>query len=259
MHTMNDQQRVNAVRALSVEIDKLSRSSKRFTPSAPWIIPALMIFVVLFAFVCFVVKLLMNYLTSKDDESPKKYGFTDTSSPDITATPEDQTSMATTASMRTRDSLRNNSNRGRRNRLPPVSLYQLKQKQSSSASVSSTTKLKTNRAANKAVSRMAKQAANRSLMRNGEPNQDSRSDNDNDIDDGGDNSPTNLSQHSGDTETVQGTAPNVAYGATIAHRHDEALHQGPPDQPEVHVVQIRDLEENVQHSQPVWPQTESEI
>lgn len=240
------------VRALTAALDKLSRTPRRFSPSAPWYIPAVMIVVGLFALICLVIKLFMNYLNSKNNKT-KKYGLSETSSPEIPTTPEDQTSMATTASMKTRGSLRLNS-KHKRNRLQPVSLYQLKQKQSPS---SSSSKSKSHKAAMKAISRAAKAEANRSLSRDSTRQVDDDDNINND-----DNSPTNLSQHSDDTDEIKVTdQPGLLYGAAMTRDEtdgvDAQAHSA--QQPEVHIVQIRDLGDNLQHPEPAWPQAESEI
>lgn len=251
MH-MTDTQRLAEARALAASLDKLTRVPRRFTPRAPEIIPATMIIVTLFALVCLVIKLFMNYLSSKNGKS-KTFSSSQASSPDIPTTPEDQASMATTASMKTRGSLRHSSKR--RNKPPPVSLYQMKQKQSPG---SSTTKSKTHKAAMKAISRAAKAEANRSLSRDSTRQADDNSD-DNIKNDDGDNSPTNLSHHSDDTDEIQAVNQSGLVYAASRGDHDEVdAMQHTASQPEVHIVQIRDLED-VQHSQPTWPQAESEI
>lgn len=254
MH-LSEEERVAAIKALQVTLDKLTRSPKRFTPSAPWIIPAMMIFVALFAIVCIVIKLFMSYIHSKGEETPRKYGFNSSSSPDITATPEDQTSMATTASMRTRDSLKHGTQR--RNKLPPVSLYQMKLKQSPSAT--SPGKPKISRTGNKAIARIARQKAHRSVSPDNldqQKNNDDRSD-DNANDDT--NSPTNLSQHSEEIDELQVNHSGLTYNALAHGQHEDEINHQHLEKPEVHVVQIRDVDEGTKHSQPVWPQTESEI
>lgn len=231
---MTDQQKAE-VRALTASLDRLTRHPKRITPSAPWIIPATMIFVTLFALVALVIKLFMNYLHSKNNKT-KKFGMSEQSSPDIPTTPEDQTSMATTASMRTRGSLRLSQKQGR-TKPQPVSLYQMRQKHSPGS------KSKSHKAAMKVMSRAAGSEANRSLSRDSTRQVDDGSD-DNTNDNNGDNSP-NLSQRSDMTDELD--TANIP----VTHHNSE--------QPEVHIVQIRDLEDNVQHSQQAWPQTESEI
>lgn len=252
---MTDQQRAEA-RVLAATLDKLTRNPKRFTPSAPWIIPATMIFVTLFALICLVIKLFMNYLNSKNNKT-KKFGLSEQSSPDIPTTPEDQTSMATTASMKTRGSLRLNQKQ-RKNRPQAVSLYQMKQKQSPG---SSSSKSKTHKAALKAMSRAAKSEANRSLSRDSTRQVDDGSDDNTNLN--GDNSP-NLSQHSDDTDEIQASVnqSGLVYSAAAVRDNTneaEASVHNHNNQPEVHIVQIRDLEDSVQHSQQAWPQAESEI
>lgn len=252
---MTDQQRLSEARALALSLDKLTRSPKKFTPAAPWIIPATMIFVTLFALICLVIKLFMNYLSSKNNKS-KTFGLSEASSPDIPTTPaEDQASMATTASMKTRGSFRHNSRR--RNKPPPVSLYQIKQKQSPGGSA---TKSKTHKAAMKAISRAAKAEANRSLSRESTRQVDDNSDDN--IKNSDDNSPTNLSHNSDDTDEIQVEQPGLAYAAARANldqpdNPDDGPMSPSAGQPEVHIVQIRDLDDSVQ--QPAWPQAESEI
>lgn len=244
--------RLNEARALAATLDKLSRSPKRFSPSAPWIIPVVMVIVCSFALVCIAIKLIMNYLNSKSQKT-KAFGR----SPDIPTTPDqDQTSMATTASMKTRGSLRLNPTRQLKSRPPPVSLYQCKQKQSPGSSVIS--RSKAHRAAMKAMSRAARSDANRS--RNNSRQADDASDNNsNNL---GDNSP-NLSQHSDDTDDLHAVNQSgLVYGATSSKSvHGDEIDAGhSSNQPEVHIVQIRDLEEgNLQHSQPTWSKTESDI
>lgn len=254
---MTDHQRAEA-RALAATLDRLTRNPKRITPSAPWIIPATMIFVTLFALVCLVIKLFMNYLNSKNNKT-KKFGLSEQSSPDIPTSPEDQTSMATTASMKTRGSLRLNQKQ-RKNRPQAVSLYQMKQKQSPG---SSNSKSKTHKAALKAISRAAKSEANRSLSRDSTRQVDDGSDDNTNMN--GDNSP-NLSQHSDDTDEIHASVnqSGLVYSASAATRGntdetDAANVHNYNNQPEVHIVQIRDLEDNVQHPQQAWPQAESEI
>lgn len=253
---MTDQQKLAEARAMVATLDKLTRSPKRVTPSAPMIIPATMIFVLIFAMICLVVKLFMNYLHSKHEKA-KKFGMSGSISPDIPTTPEDQASMATTASMKTRGSLRISS-KGRRTKPQPVSLYQIKQKQSPG---SSSTKSKSHKAALKAMSRAAKAEANRSLSRDSTRQADDGSDDNMNNDS---SSPANLSQHSDDTDEIQATVSRsgLVYEASRS-RPDEvdggntSSHNA--NQPEVHIVQIRDLEDNVQHPQQAWPQAESEI
>lgn len=248
---MTEQQRMEA-RALAVALDKLTRNPKRIAPTAPWIIPATMIFVTIFALVCLVIKLFLNYLNSKSGKT-KKFGLSEASSPDIPTTPEDQASMATTASMKTRGSMRVSS-KHRRNKPQPVSLYQMKQKQSPG---SSSPKKKSHKAALKAMSRAAKAEANRSLSRDSTRQVDDGSDDN--MNNGDQNSPTNLSQHSDDTDEIQAgvNQPGLVYSAAHSAAEPEMGHSS--NQPEVHIVQIREIEDNVQHPQQTWPQTESEI
>jgi len=255
---MTDQQRLAEARAVTYQLEKLSRNPRKFAPTAPWIIPALMVIVTLFAFICLVIKLFINYLNSKHHKT-KNFGLSEASSPDIPTTPEDQASMATTASMKTRGSLRLSSNR-RRSKPPPVSLYQMKQKQSPG----SATKVKSHKAAMKVMSRAAKAEANRSLSRESTRQVDDGSDDNMNVD--ADNSPTNLSQHSDDTDEIQASVnqSGLVYAATRGHSDDgndnnvgTTGHNS--NQPEVHIVQIRELEDNLQHSQPAWQQAESEI
>lgn len=201
----------------------------------------------------------MYYLNSKNNKT-KKFGMSEQSSPDIPTTPEDQTSMATTASMKTRGSLRL-SQKQRKNRPQAVSLYQMKQKQSPG---SSSSKSKTHKAALKAMSRAAKSEANRSLSRDSTRQVDDGSDDNTNMN--GDNSP-NLSQHSDDTDEIQASVnqSGLVYSASASAARentdeiDGANVHNHNNQPEVHIVQIRDLEDNVQHSQQAWPQAESEI
>lgn len=257
--SMTDQARLAEVRALSATLDRLTRNPKRISPTAPWIIPATMIVVAVFALICLAIKLIMNYLNSKHEKT-KDFEHSHTSSPEIPTTPEDQASMATTASMKTRGSLGVGSRRQHRSKPPPVSLYQIKQKQSPGSSAS---KSKTHKAAMKAISRAAKAEANRSFSRDSsrQPN-DGSDDNSNNI---GDNSPTNLSQRSDDTDEIQAVSQSgIVYGAASSKGNADEIDGSnalghSSNQPEVHIVQIRDLEDNLQHSQPTWPQAESEI
>lgn len=252
MH-MTNQQRLDEARSLAWTLDKLSRSPKNFSPSAPIIIPILMVVVALFAVICLVIKIFMNYLNSKNKKT-QKFGIGEPCSPDLPTTPEvDQTSLATTASMKTRGSLRLQT--ARRNKLPPVSLYQMKQKQSPRAST--TTKLRS-KGAMRAMAKASKADPNRSSSRDSARQDDDNSDL-NINNDGGD-SPTNLSQRSFDSDEIQATNMGIVYAAdTSGTKHDDidGPHQSTSHQPEVHIVQIRELEDNVQHSQ--YPQTESEI
>ena len=245
--------RLNEARALAASLERLTRSPKRFSPSAPWIIPAIMVVVGTFALVCIAIKLIMNYLNSKNQKT-KTFGR----SPDIPTTPDqDQTSMATTASMKTRGSLRLNPTRQLKSRPPPVSLYQCKQKQSPGSGVIS--RSKAHRAAMKAMSRAARADANRSRDSSRQAD-DASDDNSNNL---RDNSP-NLSQRSDDTDDMQAVNQSgLVYGATSSKSaHGDEIDGGghSSNQPEVHIVQIRDLDEgNLQHSQPTWSKTESEI
>lgn len=257
---MTDHQKLAEARALSIALDKLTRNPRKVTPSAPIIIPALMVFVALFAIISIVIKLFMNYLNRKQ-QNTKTFALSETSSPEIPNTPEhDQASMATTASMKTRGSLRHSSKR-RRNKPPPVSLYQIKQMQSPGSATSS--KSKQHRAALKAMSRAAKAEANRGVSR-GSSRQINDGSDDNMPNDG-DNSPTNLSQHSDDmTDEIQAGAnqSGLAFAARSGYNEQEGAglpSQSGANQPEIHIVQIRDIEDNTQHSQPTWPQTESDI
>lgn len=251
---MTDQARLNEARVLAATLDRLTRHPKRVSPSAPWIIPATMIVVAIFALVSLAIKLMMNYLNKKNEKT-KDFNHSHASSPDIPTTPEDQTSMATTASMKTRGSLAMSSRR-HRSKPPPVSLYQIKQKQSPGSS----SKSKTHRAAMKAISRAARTDANRSMSRDSSKQRDDRSD-DNNSNNLGDNSP-NLSQRSDEvTEEIQAVSPsNLAYGAATSRGNDQFDGPSSSNQPEMHIVQIRDLED-VQHSQPAWTDqpAESEI
>jgi hypothetical protein len=253
------QSRLNEARVLAATLDKLTRTPRRFSPSAPWIIPATMIIVCAFALICLAIKLIVNYLNSKN-ENTKTFGRPHGSSPDIPTTPEDQTSMATTASMKTRGSLGLSSRRHNRSKPPPVSLYQIRQKQSPGSAAKSS---KAQRAAMKAMSRAARAEANKS--------RDSSRQRDDGSDDNSDNAEANspnLSHRSDDTDEMQQTMnqSGLAYSAAAA-RHAEAMDGGEnmmqghsSNQPEVHIVQIRDLDEgNLQHSQTTWANTESDI
>lgn len=85
-------------------------------------------------------------------------------------------------------------------------------------------------------------------------------------DDADDNSP-NLSHRSNDSDEVQHQSGVIGGYTAAASRHNDALDGGEsmppghsPNQPEVHIVQIRDLDEgNLQHSQATWPERESDI
>lgn len=109
----------------------------------------------------------------------------------------------------------------------------------------------------KALSRAARAEANRGMSRdNSRQSDDVQDDNSNNI---GDNSP-NLSQQSDDTDEMQAiNQSGLVYGAAVSKGDQiEAGHSS--NQPEVHIVQIRDLEEgNLQHSQTTWSKTESDI
>lgn len=221
----------------------------------------MMIFVTLFGVICLAIKVFIHYFGSKHSKS-KKIGDSITSSPEIPTTPEDQTSMATTASMKTRGSLRM-SHKDRKAKPMPVSLYQMKQKQSPGSSGS---KNRQHKAAMKAIARAAKSEPNKNLSRDNSRQANDNSDeniaNDND-------SPTNLSNISQtdaddinrDLETV--IQARMAHDVATAGRSNDDADAGHSkhnsNQPEVHIVQIRDMDEGVQHSQPTWPQTESDI
>lgn len=246
--TTDQSSRLTELRASYLAFDRLNRNPKRISPSAPWVIPATMVVVCAFALICLAVKLIVNYLNSKNHKS-KTFSHPHADSPDIPTTPDqDQASMATTASMKTRGgSLR--LHRLDRAKPPPVSLYQLRQRQSPGSSVKS----KTHRAAMKAMSRAARAEANRSRESNRQTD-DGSDDNSNKIID---NSP-NLSLDGGDESGAQ---PGLLYGAASA-KTDEVdgltQSQSSANQPEVHIVQIRDLDEgNLQHS--TWSKTESDI
>lgn len=249
---------------MAATLDRLTRNPRRFSPSAPWIIPAVMIVVCVFAVICLAVKLMMSYLHSRNERS-KTFGRPHGSSPDIPTTPEaDQTSMATTASMRTKGSLGLSTRRYHRNRPPTVSLYQMKQKQSPGSATKSSSRA--HRAAMKAMSRAARAEANRSLSRDSSRQQDDNSDENSN--NANANSP-NLSQRSDDTDEVQVVNQSgLIYGAAASRGQDQldgagdnmTVGHSSANQPEVHIVQIRDLEEgNLQHSQPTWSKTESDI
>lgn len=258
--SMTDQARMAEARQLAATLDRMTRNPRRFAPSAPWIIPATMVVVAVFALICLAIKLIMNYINSKNEKS-KTFGLSHASSPDIPTTPEDQASMATTASMKTRGSLGINSKRRNpRNRPPPVSLYQIKQKQSPGSSV---TKSKSHKTAMKAMSRAAKAEANRGLS----SRDISRQPDDNSEENNDDNSPTNISQRSDDTDEIQasvspsGAMYGMASSRTGADQTDGPAHMAghSSNQPEVHIVQIRELEDNLQHSQATWSKAESDI
>lgn len=250
---MTDQNKLAEVRALAAHMNRLTRdSTRKVSPSAPAIIPITMIIVTLFALITLLIKLFMHYMKKR-----APFGPSGASSPDIPTTPEDQTSMATTASMKTRGSLRINPER-KKNKPPPVSLYQIKQKQSPS---SSSSRSKAHRAAMKAIARAAKAEPNRTMSRESTRQIDDGSD-DNGNDNGG-SSPGDLSQRSNDfdkspapeepsTELYAAASTSLANDTT-----DSFIPPSQANQPEVHIVQIRDLD--VQHSQPTWSQTESEI
>lgn len=240
MH-MTDQQRLDQARTLALTLDKLTRSPKRISPSAPLIIPILMITVALFALICLVVKLIMNYLKSKNKTS-QKFGPGDACSPDLPTTPElDQTSLATTASMKTRGSLRQGS-KNRRNKLPPVSLYQMKQTQSPKTPTT-TSKLRS-KGAMRALAKASRSDPNRSSSRDTTRQDDDNSDLNVNNNDGSD-SPANLSQGSFDVQDeIQVTNQSGAvYAAAPSHFHHDDTdgpHQSTSIQPEVHIVQIID-------------------
>lgn len=181
---VTDQQKLAKARELASTLDQMSRSPKRVYPTAPWIIPATMIVVALFAIVCLVVKLLMIYMRSKKSTQKKSFRLSEASSPDIPTTPEDQASMATTASMKTRGSLGINSKRRSRVRPPAVSLYQMKKQQSPGSSSSK----------NRAMKALVKAT----------PSQSSRRIDDNLIEDNSnpDNSPPTSLQHSDVTDEI---------------------------------------------------------
>lgn len=257
---MTDQERLAEARALAITWDKLTRSPKRVTPSAPWIIPAMMVFVTLFAFICLVIKLFMNYLNSKNDKSKEL----ETGSPNIaSSTPADQVSMATTATMRTRSSIRRQSRRTR-NRAPVITPYQLKEQQQQAqvqGPSSSGVKKISNRIARKALARMAKAEANET-KRKDESREDEEDDFNNRSDDNDNNSFPDLSDDNNSDEiqaTVNQSGLVYAAAARGAGIDDCGQDNFGSNQPEVHIVQIRDLDDNVQHSQSTWQERESDI
>lgn len=263
MH-MTDYQKLAEAKTMAIQMDKLARTARKFSPTAPVIIPLLLIFVTLFAVICILIKLLKK-LKGKNQEKENKFRPSNASSPDIPTTPEhDQSSMATTASMKTRGSLRLNPDRRKQQKLPPVSLYQMKAKQSPGSSS------KTNRAAMKALARSARAEANRSISRDSTRQMEDNSDDNGN--NNGDASPGNMSQRSDDTDDL-GTTINQTggvYAATAPNappqldqvdgeiNHERSLPLS-SEQPELHIVQMREVED-VHHSQPTWPQNgESDI
>lgn len=248
------EQRLAEARALFVSLDRIARNPKKFSPSAPWVIPAIMVAVGLVAIICLAIKLIMKYIVAKKDT--KSFESSQANSPDLPTTPEDQTSMATTASMKTRGSVGLNSKQ-RKRKHPPVSLYQLRQKQSP---CSSSTRHK---AVAKAMSKAARAEANKSLSRDSSrQNQDNSDDNDE-----RDHSPGGISQDSDDSVELaqfnEEQHSGLVYAAGVTKGvhddtdgHDVSSH---PNQPEIHIVQIREIEDRVQHYQQPWPQTESDI
>lgn len=260
---MTDHQKLAEARVMAIQMDKLARSGRRISPSAPIIIPILLIIVSLFALICLLIKLFMIMKGKKNDQT-KPFRPSSASSPDIPTTPEhDQSSMATTASMKTRGSLRLNPDR-RKQKLPPVSLYQMKAKQSPGSTS------KTNKAAMKALARSARAEANRSLSRDSTRQMEDNSDDN--INDNGDVSPGNLSHQSDDTDDLQNTLSQsgriYSAAANVGPQPDDQVDgseiqiernlQHSVEQPELHIVQMREVED-VHHSQPTWPQNESQI
>lgn len=265
MSKMSEQKLAEA-RALYVSLDRIARNPKRFSPSAPWVIPAIMIAVGSVAIICLAIKLIMKYIIAKKETN--SLGSSQADSPELPTTPEDQTSMATTASMKTRGSVSHNSKRSA-SKHPPLSLYQMRQKQSPS---SSSTRHK---AVAKAMSKAARAEANKSLSKDSSKQNQDASDNDE-----RENSPGGISQASDDTEeviqSIDEQHSGLVYAAGIAKSghdnndgHEASSHSNGPQMspyldhvsqpPEIHIVQIREIEDRVQHFDQPWPQTESDI
>lgn len=242
--------RIAEARALYASLDRMTRNPKRITPSAPVVIPAIMIAVCSVALICILIKLIMKFVVAK--RATTSLGSSQANSPDIPTTPEDQTSMATTASMKTRGSLAIHSQQ-RKSKPAPVSLYQIRQKQSPTTSATK------HKAMAKAMSKAARAEANKSLSKDSNRQNQDTSDNDE-----RENSPGGISQNSDDTDevvqSIEEHQTGILYAAGVSRGQDD--NDGPhvsshnPNQPEVHIVRIRDIEDNVQQA---WPQTESDI
>lgn len=116
----------------------------------------------------------------------------------------------------------------------------------------------------KAMSRMSRAEANKNTLNRDssrQTNDDNNSDDNLNSNDNGADSPTNLSQHSEDvvTDEIQNSS-GMVYAAASGGRGDDQVDIGGRSNggPEVHIVQIRDLDESAPQ-QADWPQTESEI
>ena len=94
----------------------------------------------------------------------------------------------------------------------------------------------------KAISRAARAEANRNTSR------DSCRQQEDDTDDSNrDDKSPNLSQRSDDTDEIQAVNQSgLAYGAATARGHRDEMNQ-----PETHIVEIRDLNDGIQ--QTTWP------
>lgn len=130
---MSENSKLADERALYEAFDRMSKNTKRVTPSAPRIIQLLLVAVAI-ALICLAVKLLVKYLSTKR-KSSKRLDRSLELTPDIanrSATSNDEeTGMKT----RTRGS-HNISSKHKRKKPPAVSLYQIRQKQSPGSSSS---------------------------------------------------------------------------------------------------------------------------
>lgn len=228
---VTDHQKLARAREAAAILDSLTRAPKRVYPSAPAIIPVTMILVALFVIVALVIKFLMRYMHSKEEKQSKNFRLSP-SSPDIPTAPEDQTSMATTASMKTGNSVRINPTRGsKRAKKPAVSLYQVTKKQQHSPATPSSR----NRAAMRVIAKAAsgRRVSRDSLSRRDEHEESKVSE----LND----SPVNSSQRSDITEELP--PPMDQIDTSYVLEHDVSVI------PEGDISQVK--EKRAQEQQPV--------
>lgn len=199
---MTDRSKLAEARAVYENFDRISRNTRRVTPSAPWIIPALLTAVAIAGIFCLAVKLIAKYLLSKRKTVKRFDRGARSDSPSSgsaanRASRGDQTSVST-ATPRPCGPLTNMTTKHQRSKPPPVSLYQMKQKKSPGSSSGSKIKLATLQVG------LLRAAHGRSG--GGDQGRAQTSSDDNSNNDPG-SSPVDMSQRSSDTEEISHMSP----------------------------------------------------
>lgn len=251
---IDDAHRRAEARASAYNLDLLTKAPSKFAPTAPWIIPAMMILVVLFAFICIATRIIINYLRKKKN-LPNIYGFSDDkSSPELVGVSADGKRTTAPSGHSTRSSRKTRPLR--LDQITPQRNAQLK-----SLIDTSSNKSKKKSPSTKAMGRVAKHTANRSLNDNDKRND--KDDNSDDIThDDGDNSPTNISRHSDDTDEINmrqdvTNQADFVYKTAYEPNLASANESGYPQQ-ERHIVRMSSIEDYHQ-SATIRPTTESDI